>query len=208
MIVFDLAQLIYYAVFFAKFGHKSFGYQSESYVKNLQDLIEEEHLDPVISVFNRPTLQGLRAFVQSMSDDEVLKVIQKEVFVPYLSRLFSNGVVVCSVHKARKQFVEATKPELLEVPKTARDKNPFNFVTHVTREWIGAFTTLRRSFEVALDLRTHVREAIAHHELDRESMSALKLKMKALNDHFYDASLLLGHDPPQHNLVWDGDQWW
>jgi hypothetical protein len=187
IIAFDLLRL-YYLTGHIKFlanSHMPVSFQRLTLAK-LQRLMDREGLNFLIDMSKhelRDEEWKLKCRVKGMSPDELLRLMRNTEFVGYFKELLGNAVGICITLKRQDFFPKRTEYEM----------------TH---------SALVEAHRIMQDLRTHIGEAMALRELDKESLEGLRLKMEALNEDFYDAGAWLGHDPPDRNLIWNGDQWW
>jgi hypothetical protein len=147
----------------------------------------------------------LKEHVQAMPHGNLLKLIRSTECIPYLSTLLEDSFRVYSIKQARKSFVENS--EDLQAPENELEENLIAYLTKVVQQYTIAHFALKASYKAALDLRTHIREAMAQQELDAELLKGLRLKLDALNQHFYEAGVFLGHYALKHTLIWEEGQW-
>lgn len=73
-------------------------------------------------------------------------------------------------------------------------------------EYRQSMVDLRFIYNVALQLRNHIPEAVSQGLLAETSLVQLKLKMSAMQEHFHETCREL--DKPTQDLLWDTHPWW
>ncbi|RFU32894.1 hypothetical protein B7463_g3449, partial [Scytalidium lignicola] len=152
--------------------------------------------------------RNIEKYVRGFSKPEALQRIKNLGTRSYMPRLLQEKLFNYRLAKSARDFAKSSTD--FTIPKEAlENQGPMErseYIAYSERKHREAHYRLHSVYKTIVELSRHVTDAASHDGLDKDSLSSLKVKMAALQEHFPDVCAELGQ--PEQNLIWDTRPRW
>lgn len=190
-------------------GRKLFRWKDDDRIKNL--LSKEPLASHPFDSYNGHESQEvkIREFVDGLTKDQVDHYIRDLSVLHYLPRMFEQRVNIYQMTEARKRSVEASPDFTVASDQKSlhgQDYSKSEYAEQCVINYREARIDLRLLYNIAMELRDYIPQAVSQGLLDETSLEQLKSKMSAIQEHFHETCHELGK--PMQDLVSETEPWW